>query len=380
MRCIGMKVLQIACGVSYTKVYKNLFLALKQNDTEFEVYIPQHNDNSVNSIAKDEFPFTFYSNKVIKSYDKFLYYTKIKRMTKDVETNFNLTQISLIHSHSLFTDGAVAYDIYKKYHIPYVVAIRDTDVNQYFHKAIHLRKYGINILRGARNIIFLSKTYRDYVLKKYVPVKYHDEIINKTRIIPNGIDNYWLSNKYISNSRTNRREIRIVFVGQIIKRKNVLKIVEASNLLEKKYNKKVNLVLIGERKDVSYFNDISRKGTFKYIPYLSKEELISYYRKADVFVMPSITETFGLVYAEAMSQGLPVIYSLGQGFDGQFKEGEVGYGVNPQSAQDIADKINLIVANKEGMKHNCLTNVDKFNWSLIGKKYKDLYYEMSNHI
>ena len=39
----------------------------------------------------------------------------------------------------------------------------------------------------------------------------------------------------------------------------------------------------------------------------------------DIFVMPSVTELL-LVYAEAMSQGLPVIYTRGQGFDGQFEE------------------------------------------------------------
>jgi len=44
--------------------------------------------------------------------------------------------------------------------------------------------------------------------------------------------------------------------------------------------------------------------------------------------MPSITETFGLVYAEALSQGLPVLYTRGQGFDRQFEEGEVGYAVD----------------------------------------------------
>ena len=41
--------------------------------------------------------------------------------------------------------------------------------------------------------------------------------------------------------------------------------------------------------------------------------------------MPSITETFGLVYGEALSQGLLIIYTKGQGFDGQIKEKLAGY-------------------------------------------------------
>jgi glycosyltransferase involved in cell wall biosynthesis len=68
-------------------------------------------------------------------------------------------------------------------------------------------------------------------------------------------------------------------------------------------------------------------------------ELIDIYRANDIFVMPSFTESFGLVYAEAISQGLPVVYSIGQGFDRQFPEGEVGYHADPNSAQSVADAI-----------------------------------------
>ena len=52
-----------------------------------------------------------------------------------------------------------------------------------------------------------------------------------------------------------------------------------------------------------------------------RKNLIEFIGENDIFVMPSINETFGLVYAEAMSQGLPVIYTKGQGFDKQFNDG-----------------------------------------------------------
>lgn len=55
--------------------------------------------------------------------------------------------------------------------------------------------------------------------------------------------------------------------------------------------------------------------------------------------MPSFTESFGLVYAEAMSQGLPVIYSKGQGFDGQFAEGVVGYHVDAHDPEELCENI-----------------------------------------
>ena len=55
--------------------------------------------------------------------------------------------------------------------------------------------------------------------------------------------------------------------------------------------------------------------------------------------MPSFPETFGLVYVEAMSQGLPIIYTKGQGIDGYFEDGKVGYPVNTKDSNDIVKKL-----------------------------------------
>lgn len=89
--------------------------------------------------------------------------------------------------------------------------------------------------------------------------------------------------------------------------------------------------------------------------------------------MPSKHETFGLVYAEAMSQGLPVIYTRGQGFDGQFEEGEVGYSVQYDSAEEIVDRIKEILNNYKTISNNCVEKVDRFDWDEIARKYIEIY-------
>jgi len=89
--------------------------------------------------------------------------------------------------------------------------------------------------------------------------------------------------------------------------------------------------------------------------------------------MPSITETFGLVYTEAMSQGMPVIYSEKQGFDGQFKEGIIGYHVNSFNAEEIAKKILKIISNYEKISRNCLKYSHLFDWKNISGKYSQIY-------
>ena len=89
--------------------------------------------------------------------------------------------------------------------------------------------------------------------------------------------------------------------------------------------------------------------------------------------MPSIHETFGLVYAEAISQGLPVIYSRGQGFDGRFVNGEIGYAVNALSVDEIVLRIKAIESEYKEISKMCLINADYFKWDLINCKYKKLY-------
>lgn len=161
-------------------------------------------------------------------------------------------------------------------------------------------------------------------------------------------------------------------MGDISKRKNIQKTVKAIDLLTQK-GYKITLDVVGKVKDQKLFNKIKDLEYVNYLGYKSKEELLNIYRDNDIFILPSITETFGLVYGEAMSQGLPIIYTRGQGFDGQFKEGQVGYAVNSTDPNDIAEKIINLTNDYKERYNRCILNVKKFDWNKIGKEYNDLY-------
>ena len=106
-----------------------------------------------------------------------------------------------------------------------------------------------------------------------------------------------------------------------------------------------------------------------------KEELREYFENSDIFVMPSIPETFGLVYVEALSQGLPIIYANGQGFDGYYNDKNIGYGVDPSDFHDIADKIEVIINNYSEISLNIsqLILKEDFSWAKISEQYLDIY-------
>src|SRR5690606_34369935 len=95
----------------------------------------------------------------------------------------------------------------------------------------------------------------------------------------------------------------------------------------------------------------------------------------DIFMMPSVPETFGIVYLEALSQGLPIIFAKGQGFDGYYNEKNIGFGVDAKNINDIALKTELIINNYEIMSKNVrdLNLVDDFSWEKIAEKYYKIY-------
>lgn len=74
-----------------------------------------------------------------------------------------------------------------------------------------------------------------------------------------------------------------------------------------------------------------------------------------------------------LSQGFPLIYSKNTGIDGLFKEGEVGYCVNPNNVIDVANTIKKIYNNQIALADNTLKHIDSFSTQAIVEKLYKLY-------
>lgn len=92
--------------------------------------------------------------------------------------------------------------------------------------------------------------------------------------------------------------------------------------------------------------------------------------------MPSKTETFGVVYIEALSQGLPVIYTEGQGIDGFYPDGEIGYGVKYDDLEDFILKIRLIIKRYPEMSYMSIQKSKNFSWDKISDRYIEIYHQI----
>lgn len=70
------------------------------------------------------------------------------------------------------------------------------------------------------------------------------------------------------------------------------------------------------------------------------------------FVMPTLRETFGMVYIEALFSGVPILYSMGRGIDGFFDDQNVGVRCDPTSVASIAEGIKDMLDSVGPMKHD----------------------------
>jgi Glycosyltransferase len=364
-----LKVLHICPGYFGTKLYENLFSTLQDLGVINSVFtLPfkniKHNGGNSNNLKVFDKKFNFF--------ERFIFFRKQHIIYKRICKEYSLNEITVVHAHTLFSAGFSAYLLNKEYGLPYVATIRNTDINIFYRYMFHLRGVGRAIMNNAQHIIFLSPSYRDFVIDKLVAKKNRQKILDKSVVIPNGIDKYFLDNKFVVKRTTNIKFIKLTYIGGIDSNKNIKTTIKACKLLiDKGYS--VNYTIVGKIGDIKSHKIIAKYSFIDYQPECSKEEVVLYLRNSDIFIMPSILESFGLVYAEAMSQGIPIIYSKGQGFDGQFDNGVVGYAVNCFDYRDISDKIIDIYNNYQQFSERCVSLVDKFNWLTIAQEYIKIY-------
>lgn len=361
-----MNVLQIANGYFGNGLYKNLFSALEKLDVKNTVYVPVAYTKSVPEGREDH----MIVSPCFSDLDRILFFPKQKHMLQDIERQVALERIEAVHSHTVFSGGYTALQLRKRYGLPYFVAVRNTDVNVFFKRMAHLRSTGINILQGAEKIIFLSPAYREHLFSQYIPASHREALWRKSTVIPNGISDVFF--RQPSPKEPPQGTVRFIQVGEVSRNKNVETTIEAVERLRKR-GIDAALTVVGAVLDAKYTSMIERRHFVAYFDRCPQTEVITHLRNAHIFIMPSHKETFGLVYAEAMSQGLPVLYTRGQGFDGQFPDGVVGYSISDRNPDDIAEKAAEILARYRVLTQNCIKLAEKFHWDSIAGEYASLY-------
>jgi len=372
-----MKILHIANDFAGSRVHCNLTKTLDQGGVDQIIYCPVRHNNLIggNQFESDHTEFV-YSN-CIKSWYKYVYFFKELKLYHDLKRNVDLSNIVFIHAHTMFSDGGLAYKAHQEFGIKYAVAIRNTDVNDYLRLMKHIYPYGRNILLHAEKIYFISVGLKDLFEESSFCKSIYDKIKDKIVVQPNGIEDYWHENIIHANHSGHN----VLYIGDFTPNKNVARLIEAVKKVRIRSGlKDCRLIIVGGGRDKDGEIEGLIKNNSDFVEYMGKiydkDKLAEIMRSSAVFAMPSITETFGLVYLEALSQNLPVIYTKRQGIDGLFDE-SVGVAVNPFSIDDISNAI-IRILNNSNFYNNKKVDFAAFKWNKIAEHYKIMYNEYNS--
>ena len=177
----------------------------------------------------------------------------------------------------------------------------------------------------------------------------------------------------------------ILFVGGNFFRKGLPSLIKATPEVIKKFPNTL-VYIIGkdknEKKIVSLCKKYNVIKNYKFLDWVSYEKIVNYYKIADVFVMPSLIEAFGIVFLEAMAAGVPVIGGNVGGTKELIQNEENGLLVNPNDHKKIASSIIRLLENnvlRKKIIENGYKTIKKYSAESMVSKTIELYRNLSSH-
>lgn len=225
-------------------------------------------------------------------------------------------------------------------------------------------------------MVFIAPAYQGQLARYLSPADF-EGVKQKSVVIPNAIPAHWFAAE--PGPKLPSDTLRLLYLGEFSKNKNIHGTIAAVRQLIAE-GRSVHLTLVGNYGD--YCEKI-RALQAKNAAFVEIRDAIrdphavqALFKAADIFVMPSFSETFGLVYIEALSQGVPIVYSEGQGVDGYFDSVMVGEKVNPSNPSRIAHGIKKIADQLATYSKNAYPASQLFNWNSVVDRYVGLYDEV----
>ena len=358
-------ILHICCNYQGSRTYSLQFNHLDSLGYKQTVYVPVRSNNQAfnNKYTKAK-NIKYKYSEILNAFTRTSFRYKSKIIIKDIEKT-DPNKYNIIHAHTLFSDGIAALFLHKKYKIPYVVSVRSTDINAFLKFKPYLKNIAGEILYNSSRIIIVAPWIEKKIYQYFFKAWQRKVIKNKIINIPNPINDKWISRSGVEAKKNSEEGIRLIYIGTFIKRKNAKGI-------------KIELKIVGgvgrDNKKVIKMADNFR-GLVNFVGQVNNiDKLKMLFAQCNIFIMVSKRETFGMVYAEALSQGIPIVFSRGTGFDGVFKDGLVGNSADPQDLNSIVD---AILKTKKQLDLSLFENIEKhsnhFRSEVVSKKLDNVY-------
>ena len=290
----------------------------------------------------------------------------IKRKQPTFLPSYPPTLLTIAHMPSgiLFAD---------KLGLSFVAGIHNSDLEVLTNPLykFHFKKRLEKALTNAKAIACRSFVIKDKLLKLY------PEFESKTFTAPSGIDEKYIvfpspKSKISSlpqvdgiDCHHNSSLIKVLTCANFKKRKNIDKVIEACKGLEG-----FELTVIGDGSGRRKLENIDK--SVKFTGRLSHDKVLEKMRESDIFILPSVNETFGMVYLEAMAQGCITICTKDDGIAGIIKDGENGFLTLPISSEIRKLLLNIKNLDDDSLKtlrYNSFQTIREYTSDKCAREY-----------
>jgi glycogen(starch) synthase len=291
-------------------------------------------------------------------------------------------KVHVLHAHDwLVAHAAIA--LKHAYRIPLVATIHATEYGRHqghippgMSKIIHQVEWWLTY-ESVRTIA-CSNYMRDEVVRIFELPE------DKTTVIPNGIE-YDLFRMDTDTERIRKQFIEpdsrmIFFVGRLVYEKGVQTVIEAMPKVLEEFPD-LRFLVAGTGPHVRalqvMIDEFGMSEKIKLLGFVEADKLVKFYKCADITVVPSIYEPFGMVVLEAMVAGCPVIVADTGGLKEIVVHEETGLCFKPNDPESLAQAM-IRVLRDESLAQQLTSDAhrfigEKYNWERIARHTMDVY-------
>ena len=366
----------------------NLAAALADIDNDIDIFTRKHDLNDpvivkisekIRIIHLDAGPIMDDNNDLYNFMDEF---------TNNIIKFNSLEQIkyNIIHSH-YWLSGPVANVLSDKWEIPNVITFHTLSAIKLKASSSiveHDKRYEVekDSMSKVDSIIVSTKSELEDIRKLYGIL---DE---KIKVIPPGVnlELFRPMNKIESKKSLGLYDNNVIlYVGRIDPIKGLYTLLDSVFNLNDSYN--IKLIIVGGELNKSqdlinlqnYTADKNKSHIVDFVGIVDQSNLPIYYNAADLFLLTSYYESFGLSVLESLSCGTPAIVSNVGGLSNLIDNGVNGYLVNDISPKSFKTYIEYFFKNINIKKSSieCRKKAEYYQWSKSGRSMFNLYKEIS---
>jgi glycosyltransferase involved in cell wall biosynthesis len=283
--------------------------------------------------------------------------------------------VDIVHSHEFTMNiyGAVAALLTGR---PHIATIHGK--GYYWEKQRRKLAYHLMALSPATTIVTVSANLRDFIADKIGIRK------NGIRVIYNGVDAVRFNEKNESSGTRTAEQMNlgnpvIGTIGNLYPVKGHLYLIRAASRIVQEYPG-ASFLIIGKKTDhlARLQKEVSDLGLQKNILFLGfRQDIPQLLQLMDVFVLPSIEETFSIATLEAMALALPVVVTKCGGPQEFVEDGQSGLLVPPKDPTSLAATVLTLLKDKEFSNRISQAGrkraLEDFSLSETNLRYQELY-------